>query len=195
LIGGLRDPIPMPSHVFHWLYQIRPPLTQQFFGRASVRSSARPREGISAPEPSQKSNLGTAKRSVATSTAHVQWFQRAACADRDRMTLPVNRRTKCDILFQSPWPRFCSAPGPWPRRLTTRVPRESTGLFEQVSPRVGRRFVRSDIIHAAAHSGAGASLLERPDFRNPADSMEKCRVSRLQRSMQSVANPSYTGKD
>jgi hypothetical protein len=185
----------MPSHVFHRLHQFCLPVIQQFFARASLRSSARPRESIRAPEPSQKSNLGTAKRSVAGPTGHVQWFQRQACADQDRMTLPVNGRTKCDILFQSQWQRFCSAPGPWPPRLTTRVPRESTGLFEQGFPRVGRRFVRSDIIRVAAHFGAGASRLERPDSEIRQIPMEKCRVSRLQTSLQSVANPSYARKD
>jgi hypothetical protein len=79
-----------------------------------------------------------------------------ACAGRDRMALRVNGRTKCDILFQSPWRRFCSAAGPWPRRPTTRALRESTECFEQVFPRVGPRFVRAAIMRGAARFDAGA---------------------------------------
>jgi hypothetical protein len=138
---------------------------------------------------------GRAKRGIASPIARMQWFRPPVWANRDRMTLRVKEGTTCDNLFQSPWRPSCSAPGRYPQRPITHAPRESTGLFGQVFPRVGRRFVRSAIMRVAAPSGAGVSRLERSDFEIRQISIEKHVEFRDFKSRcNSVANPSYTRK-
>jgi hypothetical protein len=139
---------------------------------ASVRAQGPRRSAIR--RVIQINRLGNAKRGIASPIARMQWFRAPVWASRDRMTFRVKERTACDNLFQSRWRPSCFAPGRYPHRPITRAPRESTGLFGRVFPRVGRRFVRSAIMRVAAPSGAGVSPLERSDVEIRKSSKRTC---------------------
>jgi hypothetical protein len=130
--------------------------SRQIFWGTPIAVGAAARERIPARESDLERNAcATRNRTFATPVTHVRWFRRWHARGRDRTALRVNGRTKCEILFQSPWRWFCSVAGPWPRKLTTRARQESTGCLEQVFPRVGPRFVRAGIMRVAARFAVG----------------------------------------
>jgi hypothetical protein len=184
------------ADVCHRLRRCRRRAGRQLFRRAQCAGVPQCESASPAREATWKRKASAMRnRTFASLVAHVRWFRRQRARDRARTAPRVNGRTKCEILFQSSWRRFCSLAGPWPRRPTTRARQESTGCLGQVFPRVGPRFVRAAIMRGAARFAAGASPPRRQDFeirRIYQRSMSSFEISKVDAI--GVANPSYAEK-